>query len=268
MSSFGSDSEPSSLAADSGLPSDLGTTRVEGKPRIRWVRTLTMLGGILAGLASFGVGEAIYHIIPAKLVLQTGHFGMKVMGATQQTQMTADAENASLAFGALGLYLGGFLGIAGGLARRSTIAAITGGLLGVLLGAALGAGVSRAVLPAFLKVLDDYQVNDLLIPVLTHALIWGLVGASAGLAFAVGLGERRLVGQAVFAGVAGAVLGSIAFDMIGATFFTSAWTAQPISHTWPTRLMARLLVTIGTAVALALLIPTRDNVAKHQTHTI
>ena len=37
------------------------------------------------------------------------------MAASQATQMTADTKNASLAFGALGLCLGGFLGIAGGL---------------------------------------------------------------------------------------------------------------------------------------------------------
>jgi len=60
-------------------------------------------------------------------------------------------------------------------------------------------------------------------------LIWGLLGASAGLAFAVGLGERRRLGRALIAGLVGAVLGAVAFEFIGAVFFTLAETEEPIS---------------------------------------
>ena len=247
------------------------------------MRTLTLLAGLLAGLASFGVGEATYQIVPPELVPQIGHFGAKVMAPSQATQMTADTKNASLAFGALGLCLGGFLGIAGGLARRSASMAVTRGLLGGVLGGACGAGVSLAVLPfflrslgdysspelPFLKWLGDYSPTELLIPIIMHGLICGLVGASAGLALAIGLGDRRLFGQAMMAGLAGAVLGSIAFDIIGVLFFLNAWTVKPISETWPTRLLARVLVAVGTAVALALLVPApQDDVSKRDVHSV
>jgi hypothetical protein len=94
------------------------------------------------------------------------------------------------------------------------------------------------------------------------------VGASAGLALAVGLGERHVAGHAVMAGLLGAVLGSIAFDMIGAAAFTNARTFQPISDTWPTRLLARLLVTIGTDAAVAVSLPgPRATVTHRETNT-
>jgi hypothetical protein len=50
----------------------------------------------------------------------------------------------------------------------------------------------------------------------------------------------------------GAVLGTIVFDVIAAAIFPLANTAQPISTTWPSRLLARLMVTDATAVAVML----------------
>ena len=90
-----------------------------------------------------------------------------------------------------------------------------------------------------------------------HGLIWGLLGASAGLAFAVGLGEPRLCGKVLTAGFVGAVLGTVAFELIGGVAFPMAETGEPISETWATRLMARLLVTVGTALIVILLLPDR-----------
>jgi len=72
-----------------------------------------------------------------------------------------------------------------------------------------------------------------------------------GLAFAIGLGERRLPGRALLAGLAGAVLGTIAFDVVRALAFPLAKTDALFSLTWPTR----LLVSLGTAAALALSLP-------------
>ena len=93
-----------------------------------------------------------------------------------------------------------------------------------------------------------------------HGVIWGPLGAAAGLAVAIGLGEPRLIGRAMVAGLAGAVLGAVAFDVVGAFAFPLAKTDSPISRTWASRLLARLLVTIGTAATLALLLPAPRNV--------
>ena len=87
--------------------------------------------------------------------------------------------------------------------------------------------------------------------------IWGLLGAVAGLAFAVGLGERSVWARALTAGFAGALIAAVAFDLIGVVAFPGARTDDPISRTWVTRLMARLLVTVVTAAAVSLVLPVR-----------
>jgi hypothetical protein len=155
-----------------------------------------------------------------------------------------------LTFGVLGVCLGGFLGIGRGPARRSASALVVAGLVGSILGLALAAGASFAVLPFFLKTQPVHPEYELILSMIMHGSIWGLTGAAAGLAFAVGLGEGRLLGRAL-----GAVLGTITFELIGAGLFPLASTSQPISTTWPTRLMARLMVTVATASVVILFLP-------------
>jgi hypothetical protein len=142
---------------------------------------------------------------------------------------------------------------------------MTGGLLGAVLGLVLGASVSLALLPLFISMRFDYFNYDLIISMVMHGLIWGLLGAAAGLAFAVGLGEPSLRGRSLTAGLLGAMLGAIAFDLVGAVLLPMAETDQPISESWPTRLMARLLVTVGTAVVVVLILPeSRDDAVAHR----
>jgi hypothetical protein len=171
----------------------------------------------------------------------------------------AATKNAALAFGVLGLCLAGSLGAAGGLARRPASSPTRGSLVGALLGLALGAGAPIGVLPFSMRAQLDYPEHDLILSLTAHALMWGLLGASAGLAFATGLGERRLIGSAVMAGCAGAVLGAITFELIGGMFFGLAETTHPISATPLTRLLARLLVTVGAATAVTMILPTGSN---------
>jgi len=215
-----------------------------------------ILGGLLAGLLAFGLGEPLYKVIPPELVPRD-LMGTKIMVPSPETQSVAATKNAALAFGVLGLCLVGSLGIAGGLARRPASSPVRGGLVGAVLGLALGAGTPIGLLPLFLQAQQDYPEHDLILSLAAHALIWGLLGASAGLAFAIGLSQRQLCGQAFMAGLAGAVLGAITFELIGGTFFGLAETAKPISATWPTRLMARLFVTVGTATAVAMILPNK-----------
>jgi hypothetical protein len=147
--------------------------------------------------------------------------------------------------------------VAGGLTRRSSFAVAAGGLLSVL-GFAAGVGASLALLPFCISSRIRYPEHDLLISFLTHGAIWGLLGALAGLVFAVGLGERNVCIRTLAAGFAGALVGAIAFDLIGVVAFPGAKTDDPISRTWVTRLMARLLVTVATAAAVSLVLPVRS----------
>ena len=231
---------------------------------------LAAAGGLLAGLIAFGVGEPIYKVIPATRVSQKIRMSnIEVMLPSRETENAAAAKNAALTFGVLGVCLGGALGMAGGLARRSTSATVTAGVLGAVVASALGVAISLALLPYCLQAQLDHTDQDLIIALVMHGLIWGPVGAMAGLAFAIGLGERRLAVHALTASLVGAVLGTFAFELLGAAFFSNAETVKPISVTWPTRLMARLLVTMGTAVALSpILASPQDAVRLSQANTV
>jgi hypothetical protein len=214
---------------------------------------LILVAGLLAGLIAFAVGEQIYGLIPPALV-QKNVSGNLVMMPDRTTWIVADVRNGALAFGLLGLCLGGCLGIAGGLTRQRWAAAATAGVLGAVLGTFVGAGLSLALLAWFLDARYTYPDYDVLVSLGMHSLIWGLLGAVAGLALALGAGPSRLMGRAVLAGWLGAVSGTAAYELSGAVFFAEAHTDYAISESWPTRLLARLLVSLGTAGALVLLL--------------
>ena len=48
-------------------------------------------------------------------------------------------------------------------------------------------------------------------------------------------------------------MGAIVFELVGGAIFPLASTDQPVSTTWPSRLFARLLVTV-TTVAVVMLV--------------
>jgi hypothetical protein len=240
-----------------GQQGESASSRGASEERLGPTRGLLAVGGLLAGLLAFGAGEAVYELIPAAAVTQTA-LGLTKVSPSVATENVAAARNGAVAFGVLGLFLGGCLGLAGGLARRSSFAVAAGGL-GSVLGFAAGVGASLALLPFCIASRIRYPDNELVISLVMHGAIWGLVGALAGLAFAVGLGERPLWVRALTAGFAGALVGAVAFELIGAIAFPGAKTDDPISRTWVTRLMARLMVTVATAAALTLVLPVRSS---------
>ena len=230
------------------------TTHPEVQGRLDRARWWLILGGLAAGLLAFAIGEATYELIPPKIV-PINMMGHTTMGPSPETSERASVRNAAIAFGVFGVCLGGLLGIAGGLARRSVSASVTAGLLGSVLGMVPAVGGSLMLLPYFLKVIRNNPDYDLILSMIMHGLIWCLIGAAAGLAFAVGLGERRLIGRSLVAGIAGAALGVVAFDLIGAIVFPLADTGLPISVTRTTRFLARIVVAIATAGILILSLP-------------
>jgi hypothetical protein len=241
---------------EKGQQGESASSRPASEERLGRTRRLLAVAGLVAGLLAFGVGEAIYKLIPAALVTQHALQLTKVT-STVATESVAATRNGALAFGVLGLFLGGCLGLAGGLARRSSFAVTAGGV-GSVLGFAVGAGASLALLPLCISSKIRYPDSDLVITFLMHGAIWGLLGAVAGLAFAVGLGERNFWVRALVAGFAGALIGAVAFDLMGVFAFPVAKTDDPISRTWVTRLLARLLVTFATAAAVSLVLPVRS----------
>jgi hypothetical protein len=81
-------------------------------------RLLAVLAGLVSGLVGFGLGEAFYGFFVPEAVPQMLS-GAQVMLPSFGTHAIADARNGAVAFALLGGSLGLFLGLAGGLARRS-----------------------------------------------------------------------------------------------------------------------------------------------------
>lgn len=243
---------PPTVPDVAGSPGQPTPARPGEADRLGRARRLLILGGLVAGLAAFGIGEATYNIIPARPMKQP-FMGKTVSAVTPVTQLVADLQNASLAFAILGACLGATMGLVGGLARRSIPATATAALLGLCLGAAMAGGVSLATLRWFDDARFAHPTSDIGLSFLMHAMIWGLCGASAGVAFAIGLGGGwRRIAAAKLAGLAGAVAGSVAFDLIGGILFPLDGTGDPVSTTWASRLTARLLVALGVGVAISL----------------
>ena len=95
--------------------------------------------------------------------------------------------------------------------------------------------------------------DDLFLSLGLHATLWGTLGAVGGLAFGIGRGRSsQKTLRLMIAGLSGAIVGTIVYDAIGGTVTPLAGTGDAISITWPTRLLARLFVAIGAAVAIAL----------------
>ena len=181
-----------------GQQEESASNQGASEERLHRTRGLLAVGGLLAELLAFGAGEAVYHLIPAGSVTQHA-LGLTKVTPTLATESVAAARNGALAFGVLGLFLGGCLGLAGGLARRSSFAVAAGGL-GSALGFAAGAGGSLALLPFCIASRFRYLDNDLVISFVMHGAIWGLVrygrtglrGGSRGAAALDSSPDRRL----------------------------------------------------------------------------
>lgn len=206
--------------------------------------------GLLAGLAAWGAGEACYgRFLPPP---------MKAAGIPTPAEAAASASGhrrgiimeASIARGLLGGLLGAALGAAGGLARRSPRATAKAAALGAALGATAAVIAVRLTVPLAFR----YQKpdgDDLLAAILLQGSIAAAIGAAAGLALAIGSGLRP-ASRAVVAGLAGAVVGLVLYQVVGALAFPLAATSDPVATTSPARLTYHLLVALLATVAAAL----------------
>jgi hypothetical protein len=208
---------------------------------------LTLGAGLVAGLVSFVEGElGVGAFEPRRVLVQVE--GRMERLPTRATVEEAATKNAELAFGVKGSILGLYFGLAGGLGRRSAVAAGLSGLFGMAAGAAVGIAVPAVVLPGFFWAFNEFDVDELVPGLVMHAVIWGSLGAIAGLAFGMGLGRHRL--RALVGGVVGGIVGATVYQLLGSLVFPLEETEQPLSKTWWTRAQARLIAGLAMGVAV------------------
>jgi MFS family permease len=256
MISHESDStpEPSHSDADSALdstpPADHG--RANRRPAPAWIWVFTLATGLAAGVGAWALAEPIY-----------GRYQPAPTSATQPTPAESDAAAAeqrramiletSLTFGTLGALLGLTFGMAGGFARGSLRGGLAAAAIGLMLGAAGGLGAGW-LLTSMQDDLIESVADDLLVALLVQGGICAVVGAMAGSAFSLGLGEddRRFDFRVVVGGLLGAVAGLIVYQMAGGIAFPLDGTSLPLSKSWATRLIAKALVAGCAAIGVML----------------
>jgi hypothetical protein len=258
------DSDPSPVTAISGAlapasPSGADphapqaiTGALDRSPRR--LTLLALAAGAFSGLAAWLVWDAVSgYFAPQSEVVRI--LGTDQMIVTVEGRVRAGIRGGAVSAAILGAALGLGLGLAGGLARRTARAGLGAGLAGVVLGTLGGFGASWVLLPVFYR--NERPISgDLILPLLTQGGVWSVVGAAGGLALGLGLGSLRLAVRAGLGGLLGAVLGAVAFEAVGALAFPHDETDQPVSKTWVTRLILRLLIAVLTAAGAALAVQT------------
>lgn len=249
--------EASQPTGSQGSPASSAIT--ETGPSTR--RPVVLLRGVvlglalLSGLAAWLIGERTFQYARLSKAAAENYQDTARLNAEMPGVLIA---NGALTFGALGALLGAAMGLAGGLCGGPRGRPFAGALAGLALGAIAGALPSAPVMPWYWKHHgEDPATLNLLRPLLVHLGLWSGAGLAAGLAFGLGRGPSRpgwLV-QAALAGLVGAMVGTFAFEMVGAILFPMDFTADPFSVTPVSRLLARLCVTLFVGVALIRVLP-------------
>ena len=236
------------------VPTDASDREASHPPHF-WLWAVA--GGLLAGLISWGCGEYTYNTFRPVFV-QPPNWG-KMNGYERADYRSADEgrqkpslgrKNAVLVFGVLGAALGGFLGLAGGLARRSPPGGAVAGAVGAVTGALAAAGASVGAIPVFYRFVDPEM--GLIAPTITHIAIFGAIGAAGGMSLGLGLGGRANVLKGLFGGLLGGILGALVYDVIVSIVFAEMRVYDPIPKEAAERL-PRLLMHLGVALFVSAL---------------
>ena len=215
---------------------------------------LVCLGsGLVAGLlAAFG-GELTYDKLhadpeyPASIDSLSG--SERAIARAQvrfKTKVVVETRQAAAAIGMLGLALGIALGLTGALAAGSQRVSLAGSFIGGVSGALVGAGLSMLLVPVFFDVSNSQTGLPLLF--LTHLAILAGVGAAGGLALGWSLGDRKVIVRCMIGGIVGALVGTLAFEVINFVAFPNMRTFEPVPVKTIPRIIMHLLVAAGIGI--------------------
>jgi outer membrane lipoprotein SlyB len=242
----------SQMAADPppGAPF-AGGLAIGGQLRPLRVWGLALAAGLIAGFASWLIGESFHGRFAPREVRTSVRLTPGQIQSRRTALDASQALEATVAFSLLGAVLGLALGLAGGCARGSARAALIAAIAGSIFGGAAGAVIPRALLPIYFRVHNPDR-DDLILAILIQGGNWSVIGAAAGAAFGIGLGNRGRALRALIGGLLGAIAGVLVYEMVGAFEFPLDGTTDPLSATWGTRLFARLAVTIFASAGAAI----------------
>lgn len=215
----------------------------------RQIWAVALAAGVAAGLVSFIAGELAHEAFRPRLFKVEGP-GTISMQPSTESQDAADLKNAALAFAILGCATALALGFAGGIAGRSPGRGAMVGLGAQAAGSLVGSVASLALLPLVHRRMGE-GTNDLVWPLMIHAAILAAIGAVGGLAFAIGMGRRRSLLNAIAAASVGACLASVLVRLVDVCFSADSGQADLVASSSVLRFLAMLvpgvLIAIGAA---------------------
>jgi hypothetical protein len=216
---------------------------------------IIIVGSVLiaGSLAALG-GELTYHGLhkepqyPASLSgLSSSERAIARAVVRFNTRVAVETTKATAAYGLLGVALGVALGLAGGLAGRSRHVSLRGAVVGGVLGGIAGAGLSMVFVPLFFHLMAE-AITALPLLFLTHAAIFAGVGAASGAALGWESGDRRVILRCAVGGVVGALVATLAVEVINIAAFGVMRIFEPV----PAKSMARILVHLWVALGAGL----------------
>ena len=210
-----------------------------------------------AAMAGFCIEET--HLFRARPTLEKiNMMGVIYTDASSRTRSVAEMFELRGVMGTFGGILGFLMGLAGGLSARSRRAGMFAAAFGLGAGAVAGCVAVTIAVPIYERA-EATSAGDLTRSILLHLALWTPLGAAAGVAHGLGSrGGRPLVrlaaceGAAAAAGLVGAALGTVGYDLIGAFCFPLAETGKPLAAEPIPRLLGFTIVALGTAAVVAL----------------
>jgi hypothetical protein len=167
------------------------------------------------------------------------------------TRLAVETNKATAAYGLLGVAVGVALGLAGGLAGRSRRVSVRGAAVGGVLGGIAGAGLAMVFVPLFFQLMED-AITALPLLFLTHAAIFAGVGAASGAALGWESGDRRVILRCAVGGVVGALIATLAIEVINVAAFGVMRIFEPVPAKSMARILVNLCVALGTAAGALL----------------
>lgn len=221
-----------------------GSRSMDGK------RFGVIAAALIAGLVAGLLGENGYVQVKAKVVAGEV-LGNPMMGTTTATEQAAVKQRAAREYGILGLVLGLATALAATKLPGASGKTVPGIAIAAVLGAASASLFSMMAVPLFFKLRGRTEV-DLIPSMAVHAAIWMPMALGIGLGFGLVTGARgRLLIQTCVSAAIGALIGTVAYEMIGAALLASDETGEPIASTAVARIAATAIVGLFVGVGLA-----------------
>jgi hypothetical protein len=229
---------------------------VSDRPRFRLFPCVGV--ALLAGLISFGFGEASYGLFrwdDARDVKAAHQSELSRLGPYAQNEFitkkmmearsVAESRQAALAFGVLGAILGLGLGLSGGLVSLAGTH-MRAGLTGMVLGGGLGVVAALLCVPRFYEHLTPG--GGLGAHILMYAGMFIPLGAACGMALGMGLAVKQAAARCALGGMLGATLAVIVLVIANSLAFPLDQEPAPV----PAERIGRLIIHLSVALLVAL----------------